>query len=126
MKAWEELLENNAKICRTRVSEYFIDMGVKIERFDKDGLIVIKNTMTHSEKFENVTPVQYKIFQEQGWTVGCCVVNIDVLKAKIEFLEYEATVESTDKEAIKRRLKKNNDKMLEYQQMLVNFEALNK
>ena len=124
MKAWDELLENNVKFCQTRVSEYFIDMGVKIERFDKDGLIVIKNTMTHSEKFENISPSQMVYFQDQGWHIGCCVVNIDVLKAKIEVIKYTMTTNYPDKEANERRLQKNNEKLLHYQQMLVNFEAL--
>ena len=124
MKAWDELLENNVKFCQTRVSEYFIDMGVKIERYDQNGRIEIKNTMTHSEKFENISPSQMVYFQEQGWFIGCCVVNIDVLKAKIEVIEYTMTTNYPDKEANERRLQKNNEKLLHYQQMLVNFEAL--
>jgi hypothetical protein len=121
MKAWNDL-QKDRKMYLTRDSEYYIDMGVKIERFDKDGRIEIKNTMTSSEQFEHITFDQFMIFNDVGWTQGCITVNIDVLKKKIELQEYLATTEAIDKEAIIRRIEKNNIKLLEYQQMLVNFD----
>jgi hypothetical protein len=122
MKAWNDLL-SKVKPYQTNNSEYYIDMGVKIERFDKDGRIEIKNTMTPSENFERVTANQLKVFSDLGWEVGCITVNIDVLKKKIGLQEYLLTTEAVDKEALRKRVEKNNEKLLEFQQMLVNFEA---
>jgi hypothetical protein len=122
MKAWNDLLEE-VKLYQTNNSEYFIDMGVKIERFDKDGRIEIKNTMTPSENFEKVTANQLKVFSDLGWKVGCITVNIDVLKKKIGLQEYLLTTEAVDKEVLRKRVEKNNEKLLEFQQMLVNFDA---
>jgi hypothetical protein len=122
MKAWNDLLEE-VKLYQTNNSEYFIDMGVKIERFDKDGRIEIKNTMTPSENFEKVTANQLKVFSDLGWKVGCITVNIDVLKKKIGLQEYLLTTEAVDKEMLRKRVEKNNEKLLEFQQMLVNFDA---
>jgi hypothetical protein len=124
MKAWNDL-QRDRKMYLTRDSEYYIDMGVKIERFDKDGRIEIKNTMTHSEKFDHITFDQFMVFDKVGWEAGCIVVNIDVLKSKIELQEYLLTTEHADKEATKKRLERNNSKLLEYQQMLVNFDVQN-
>ena len=122
MKAWNDLLEE-VKLYQTNNSEYFIDMGVKIERFDKDGRIEIKNTMTPSENFEKVTANQFKVFSDLGWKIGCITVNIDVLKKKIGLQEYLLTTEAVDKEMLRKRVEKNNEKLLEFQQMLVNFDA---
>jgi hypothetical protein len=122
MKAWDDL-QRDVNLYRTRDSEYYIDMGVKIERFDKDGKIEIKNTMTSSEQFEHITFDQFSIFNDFGWEKGCIVVNIDVLKKKIDLQEYLLTTEAIDKEVIRKRIEKNNSKLLEFQQMLVNFEV---
>jgi hypothetical protein len=124
MKAWNDL-QRDVNLYQTRGSEYYIDMGVKIERFDKDGRIEISNTMTPSEHFEQITFNQFVVFNDIGWIAGCATVNIDVLKKKIELQEYLLTTEAVDKEAIIRRIEKNNIKLLEYQQMLVSFEAQN-
>jgi hypothetical protein len=52
MKAWDDLVNNKDKsLYTTRDSEYYIDHGVKIERFD-DGRIEVKNTMTRGDMFE--------------------------------------------------------------------------
>jgi len=122
MKAWNDL-QRDVKLYQTRDSEYYIDMGVKIERFDKDGRIEIKNTMTPSEQFDHITFDQFNIFNDVGWTQGCIAVNIDVLKKKIELQEYLLTTEAVDKEMLRKRVEKNNVKLLEFQQMLVNFDA---
>jgi len=66
MKAWKDLEENpHVSLYHTRVSLWYLDMGVKIEKFDEDGKIDIKNTMTPNEKFYDVSDDEYKIFKDQ-------------------------------------------------------------
>jgi len=46
---WEYISsKHNDQIYRTLNSSWYIDKGVKIERFDKDGKIEIMNTMVQS------------------------------------------------------------------------------
>lgn len=120
MKAWHDLETNpHISIYRTRLSEWYIDMGVKIEKFDEDGRIEIKNTMTLNEKFDNISDDEREVFDQQGWIAGCLKVNIDMLKRKIEWQEHLQQEGCFDTETI--TLKKNRVKLLDYQQRLVKF-----
>ena len=122
MKAWEELEENpHISLYWTRVSKWYLDMGIKIEKFNEDGRVEIKNTMVAGEMFKSLNDEEMKIFEEKGWMVGCLTMNIEVLKEKIEWLEYLITHSSVDPKSIERRIKKNNEKLLDYQQRLVKF-----
>lgn len=123
MKAWHDLETNpHISIYRTRLSEWYLDMGVKIEKFDEDGRIEIKNTMTSNEYFKDVDNDEREIFETQGWMVGCLHVNINALQQKIEW--YEHLLESnclTGPETMQKRIEKNREKLLDYQQRLVKF-----
>ena len=123
MKAWQNLESNpHISLYHTRVSMWYLDMGVKIEKFDEDGLIEIKNTMTTSEYFEDIGDDERKIFEEEGWLIGCLTVNINVLTRKIEW--YEHLLNSNciiGVETMQRRIEKNREKLLDYQQRLVKF-----
>ena len=67
MKAWDDLVKSKEmSIYTTRDSEYYIDYGVKIERFD-DGRIEVKNTMTRGDMFEDVDENILTFFNEDGW-----------------------------------------------------------
>lgn len=123
MKAWEDLETNpHISIYRTRLSEWYIDMGVKIEKFDEDGRIEIKNTMTPNEKFRDIGDDELEIFEKQGWEAGCLNVNINVLERKLEWQEH--LLESNcliGPETMQRKIEKNKEKLLYYQQRLVKF-----
>jgi len=122
MKAWNDLETNpHVSIYRTRLSEWYIDMGVKIEKFD-DGRIEIKNTMTPNEKFRDVSYDEWEIFDKQGWVAGCLNVNINTLDQKIEWQEHlinSNCISSPD--AMHKKIEKNREKLLYYQQRLVKF-----
>ena len=122
MKAWQDL-ENDPHISiyRTRLSEWYIDMGVKIEKFDKDGRIEIKNTMTPTEQYKDITAQQLKVFNDLGWQAGCLSLNVDVFEQKVEWLEHLLETGCLDPETIAKRLEKNREKLLYYQQRLVKF-----
>jgi hypothetical protein len=97
-------------------------MGVKIEKFDEDGHIEVKNTMTPNEKFRDVSYDEREIFDKQGWEAGCLTVNINVINEKIEWQEH--LIDSnciTSPESMQKKIKKNRDKLLYYQQRLVKF-----
>jgi hypothetical protein len=122
MKAWQDL-ENDPHISlyRTRVSKWYLDMGIKIEKFDEDGRIEVKNTMTPGEMFKDLNEDDLKLFEEKGWMVGCLTMNVGVLKEKIEWLEHLIENSNVDPASIQRRLEKNNQKLLDYQQRLTKF-----
>jgi pyruvate/2-oxoglutarate/acetoin dehydrogenase E1 component len=63
---------------------WYVNHGVKIEKFLDTGDIVIHNTMTNSDHYEEVTEDQYMIFRNLGWEIGCCCVNIDVIEYRME------------------------------------------
>lgn len=91
MKAWEEL-ENNKDISlyRTINSTWYIHMGIKIEKFDKDGSIVLKNGLHHGDKYSELSSIQKDIFSNVGWQVGCLIVNIDWLIQRLENTTYKS------------------------------------
>lgn len=119
MKAWDDLIAS-VRVYTTMRSEYYIDNGVKIERFN-DGSFKIKNVMGNFDKFTDVTDEQFSIFNNVGWDVGCLNVNIDFLKERNSLLSYLMTTDGVNKESISRRIIKNNEKLLHYQQELVKF-----
>ena len=122
MKAWNDLVNNpHISLYHTRVSLWYIDMGVKIEKFDEDGRIEIKNTMTPTEYYKDLTAKQLKVFDDLGWYAGCISLNVDVLEEKVEWYKHLLETGCLDPTAISRRLIKNQEKLLQYQQKLVKF-----
>ena len=111
MKAWNDLISDKyVTMYTTEKSMYYIDKGVRIERFNESGDIIVQNTMTNSEKFVKVTPQQYEVFENLGWYPGILKVNIDTLCAKIIKAKYlieraKENNEPTD------QLQKNYDKL---------------
>ena len=82
MRAWEDLVSKD-KLCHTSVSDWYIDHGVKIERFHDDGRIEIRNMMTSRDRFEDVSPKIFNHFDQDGWISGCMHLNIEVCQYKI-------------------------------------------
>jgi hypothetical protein len=123
MKAWQDLEENpHVSLYHTRVSLWYLDMGVKIEKFDEDGRIEIKNTMTLNEKFNDIGDDELEIFEKQGWVIGCLNVNINTLQRKIEWQEHLLGSSClTGPETMQKKLKINREKLLDYQQRLTKF-----
>lgn len=121
MKAWHDLESNPyISIYRTRLSEWYLDMGVKIEKFD--DRIEIKNTMTPNEKFRDVSDLEREVFEKEGWEAGCLHVNINVLESKIEWQEHLLNSNCiTGVETMQKKIEKNKEKLLYYQQRLVKF-----
>lgn len=123
MKAWNDLVNNpHISLYHTRLSLWYIDMGIKIEKFNEDGRVEIKNTMTSTENFEDISDEDRKIFEEKGWTIGCLNVNINTLKRKIDW--YENLLNSNciiGPETMQKKIEKNREKLLDYQQRLVKF-----
>ena len=121
MKAWEDLESNPyISLYHTRLSLWYLDMGVKIEKFD--DRIEIKNTMTPNEKFRDVSDDERLVFEKQGWEAGCLTVNINVLEQKIEWQEHLLSSNCiTGYETMQKKIEKNREKLLYYQQRLVKF-----
>lgn len=85
MKAWDELVKDKDKqIYWTSYSDYYIEHGVKIERFHEDGRIEVKNTMTSNLHFEEVPPWIRCHFNNMGWMEGCMHLNIYVYNSRLK------------------------------------------
>lgn len=124
IRAWDEL-ERTVSLFWTGdednpTTRWYLDMGVKIERFESDGRIVIHDTMTNSEKYKLINDVQEYYFAEYGWYVGCLKVNIDAIEERIKWL-HQSMRYYDDKESIDKRIKKYSDKLLDYKQKLNKF-----
>ena len=123
MKAWEDLESNpHISLYHTRLSLWYLDMGVKIEKFDEDGRIEIKNTMTPNEKFRDVSDDERLIFEEHGWIIGCLNVNVNVLNKKIDWQKHLLDSNCLiAPDTMQKKIEKNREKLLYYQQRLVKF-----
>jgi hypothetical protein len=90
MRAWNDLISDKyVTMYTTERSMYYIDKGVRIERFNESGDIIVQNTMTNSEKFVKVTPQQYEVFENLGWYPGILKVNIDIIDSKLIKVNYQ-------------------------------------
>jgi hypothetical protein len=85
MKAWEDVSKPSRSLYRTAYSEWYIDRGVKIERFTKDESVVVKNTMTYTDSYDDITPEQLHIFTNMGWEAGVVMVNIQTNDKRVEY-----------------------------------------
>jgi hypothetical protein len=86
MKAWKDIEDDpHRSIYLTSYSQWYLEHGVKIERFN-DGRVSIKNTMISPDRYRDVTPDQYQIFEADGWEIGAFKVCYDTYKAKIDRL----------------------------------------
>ena len=103
MKAWDDLVKSKEmSIYTTRDSNYYIDYGVKIERFN-DGRIEVKNTMTRGDMFEDVDENILTFFNEDGWIDGCMHLNIKVYQDRLLKVN----------DLIRIAISNNNDKFME-------------
>jgi hypothetical protein len=78
MKAWSDLVNNpDRKLYSTSRSEYWIENGIRIERFT-NGKIEINNCLTPGDDFDRVRGAEMSLFRDYGWDVGMyniCVNN---------------------------------------------------
>ena len=92
MKAWDDLVSDPEKtLYSTSRSMYWIENGVKIERFN-NGKIQIRNCMVPGDDFEKLHKDELDKFSEFGWEVGMynlCVKHQDKMfkQAKINLEE---------------------------------------
>jgi hypothetical protein len=90
MRAWNDLLSDKyVTMYTTERSLYYIDKGIRIERFNDGGDIIVQNTMTHPERFVKVTPEQYEVFENIGWEPGVLRVNIDIIEGKLVKINHQ-------------------------------------
>jgi hypothetical protein len=111
MKAWEDVSKPSRSLYRTAYSEWYIDRGVKIERFTKDGSVVVKNTMTYTDSYDDITPEQLHIFTNMGWDAGVVMVNIQTNDKRVEYYNglMRHAILDNNKDTIETTLKKRED-----------------
>ena len=84
MKEWDDLINNREiSLWTTDNSEWYLDTGAKIERFD-DGRIVIKNIVSRGESYLDPTPSQLSYFKLYGWDAGRYKICVDEYEKKIK------------------------------------------
>ena len=112
MKAWNDLISDKyVTMYTTEKSMYYIDKGIRIERFNESGDMVVQNTMTNSDKFEKVTPEQYEVFDKMGWYPGILRVNIDIIDSKLIKINYQLKLAINNNEPTE-KISANREKLL--------------
>lgn len=129
MRAWSDLISDKyVTMYTTETSLYYIDKGVRIERFNKSGDIIVQNTMINPEKFVMVTPQQYEVFENLGWEPGILRVNIDYIDSKLLKVNYQMKLALNNEEPIE-KIHANREKLLlkyfEYKKRFNKFVDLN-
>ena len=129
MRAWNDLISDKyVTMYTTETSLYYIDKGVRIERLNKSGDIIVQNTMINPEKFVMVTPQQYEVFENLGWEPGILRVNIDYIDSKLLKVNYQMKLALNNEEPIE-KIHANREKLLlkyfEYKKRFNKFVDLN-
>lgn len=129
MRAWNDLISDKyVTMYTTENSLYYIDKGVRIERLNKSGDIIVQNTMINPEKFVMVTPQQYEVFENLGWEPGILRVNIDYIDSKLLKVNYQMKLALNNEEPIE-KIHANREKLLlkyfEYKKRFNKFVDLN-
>jgi hypothetical protein len=115
MKAWNDLISDKyVTMYTTERSMYYIDKGVRIERFNESGDIIVQNTMTNSEKFVKVTPQQYEVFENLGWYPGILKVNIDIIDSKLIKVNYQMKLALNNEEPTEKIYAQREKLLLKY------------
>lgn len=129
MRAWNDLISDKyVTMYTTETSLYYIDKGVRIERLNKSGDIIVQNTMINPEKFVMVTPQQYEVFENLGWEPGILRVNIDYIDSKLLKVNYQMKLALNNDEPIE-KIHANRERLLlkyfEYKKRFNKFVDLN-
>lgn len=115
MRAWNDLISDKyVTMYTTERSMYYIDKGVRIERFNESGDIIVQNTMTNSEKFVKVTPQQYEVFENLGWYPGILKVNIDIIDSKLIKVNYQMKLALNNEEPTEKIYAQREKLLLKY------------
>lgn len=115
MKAWNDLISDKyVTMYTTERSLYYIDKGIRIERFNDGGDIIVQNTMTNSEKFIKVTPEQYEVFETLGWYPGILRVNIDIIDSKLLKVNYSIKLALNNEHPVEKLMNDREKLLLKY------------
>lgn len=115
MKAWNDLISDKyVTMYTTERSLYYIDKGIRIERFNDGGDIIVQNTMTNSEKFVKVTPEQYEVFDTLGWYPGILRVNIDIIDSKLLKVNYSIKLALNNEHPVEKLMNDREKLLLKY------------
>lgn len=92
MKAWKDL-KATVSLYRTGLdaeptSYWYLDHGVKIERFEEDGHFEIHNVMLAGDHYEKVSDAEYSVFRKDGWLPGCYQVCINTYNRRLDKINY--------------------------------------
>ena len=87
-RAWEELTSDpDQEIYTTFRSRWYVEHGVKIERFH-DGTIEVKNVMRNGDHYTDITPMQRSYFTDYGWFAGAYKVCVDEFERQVDSAKF--------------------------------------
>ncbi len=108
MKAWDDIKDQG--VYRTENSSWWLDHGVKIERMDLSGRVIVKNALTTGDWFDPVRGVELVVFEQEGWKAGVANMNVNYWSGKVDRLQDSECEE---------RLVLARGKLARYKKMLV-------
>ena len=114
-KTWDDLQGRPNKVT-TSYSEYYIEEGVKVERFN-DGAVKILDTTSFGDGFKDIEGYQQSLFNSFGFKAGQLSVLIKGLSGKVAYLENI----SAEPETVNDLKKKIFDLKVEFEEIIHNF-----
>lgn len=97
MKAWKDLKDSGKDLFKTDSSEWWLDLGAKIELFDS-GRIEIWNTISPGFNYTKPTLDQMMYFEDYGWDAGRFKICVDEYERRLEDLKKRMMYISGDEE----------------------------
>jgi lantibiotic modifying enzyme len=70
-------------------------------------MIVIKNGLSHGDRYTDIMDIHHDIFEKVGWTAGCLVVNIHWFTQRLK----STNCESERYEEYKNKLKDYTERL---------------
>ena len=112
MKAWSDLKSrSHVTFIQTGKSEFYINHGVKIERFN-NGRIEVKNTMTNNDHYDDVPYEILQIFNDVGFDHGAYAVCSHVHKRRADKIMYNISLaEREERFDVADRLRESHHKV---------------
>lgn len=122
MKAWDDIKRMHT-VYTTRTTEWWLDRGCKIEHFIEDNRFEVKNVMTESDHYDDVSTDLMEVFKNNGWNDGTALLNIRVNQMKIDKVQRlmdDARCTDESRERLNREKDKFLQKIYQHSQNLSN------
>jgi hypothetical protein len=114
-EVWQSALDDRASVNLDNRHHYArLNRGIKIIKDRNTSQIKIYNTLVGGDHYVELAPSYYRLFESEGWVVGCCTVALDSYRTKLERIEYLIRRETNSKKNKKKidALKNNRARVM--------------